>query len=422
MPAQTAPSGNTKLGIALRGFIALAVAMGVGRFAFTPQFPVMQADLGLSLGSGGWLAGANYLGYLVGAILAGRLGVSAAGLMRSGLWMVVASTAAMAAPGPFSWWLVARFVAGVASAWVMVGAVAVVFARLAQFKGAKLDGLAFAGVGAGIAVAGLVCHVGLLMDARATSLWLALAAIAFAGVLFVLADAAPQPENQPRTVPVPQPAVVPTTLQPAAQQGALQGAAASANLGAPNARVLVICYGLFGFGYILPATYLPAQARELLQEPALFGWVWPIFGLAAAVSTLLIAWAARWSRLWIWAAAQLVMAAGVLLPIAIAGLGGLALAALCVGGTFMVITLLALQEIRVRAGAKARQWLAAMTAAFALGQLVGPLLSNALLAVGWGFNAGLWLAAFALLASSGLLAVLALQAMHTTPDNSHGAV
>ena len=42
--------------------------MGVGRFAFTPLLPLMQAHDGLSLGQGAWLAGANYLGYAVGAL------------------------------------------------------------------------------------------------------------------------------------------------------------------------------------------------------------------------------------------------------------------------------------------------------------------------------------------------------------------
>ena len=74
--------------IALAGLAALAVAMGIGRFAFTPLLPMMQSDGGLSLAAGGWLAAANYLGYLFGALSAGffprsgraiRVGLLAAG-------------------------------------------------------------------------------------------------------------------------------------------------------------------------------------------------------------------------------------------------------------------------------------------------------------------------------------------------------
>jgi predicted MFS family arabinose efflux permease len=160
---------------------------------------------------------------------------------------------------------------------------------------------------------------------------------------------------------------------------------------------------LFGFGYILPATYLPSQARLLLGDPALFGWVWPLFGAAAALSALSIAWLTRWPRKNTWARAQVIMAAGVSLPIVMPGLTGLAIAALCVGGTFMLITLLGLQEAREQAGAQVQKRLAAMTAAFAAGQLAGPVAANILLKSGGTLDAALWLGAAALLASSAWL-------------------
>jgi len=45
---------------------------------------------------------------------------------------------------------------------------------------------------------------------------------------------------------------------------------------------LVCCYGGFGFGYIIPATFLPVMAREIIRDPTIFGWCWPVFGAAAA--------------------------------------------------------------------------------------------------------------------------------------------
>jgi hypothetical protein len=55
--------------IALAGMASLGVAMGIGRFAFTPILPMMLADGVLDLPAASWLASANYLGYLVGALL-----------------------------------------------------------------------------------------------------------------------------------------------------------------------------------------------------------------------------------------------------------------------------------------------------------------------------------------------------------------
>src|SRR5260370_39914774 len=55
---------------ALAGLVTLGVAMGIGRFAFTPILPMMQQDAAVSVAVGGWLASADYVGYLLGAISA----------------------------------------------------------------------------------------------------------------------------------------------------------------------------------------------------------------------------------------------------------------------------------------------------------------------------------------------------------------
>jgi hypothetical protein len=141
----------------------------------------------------------------------------------------------------------------------------------------------------------------------------------------------------------------------------------------PSTWRLVLAYGAFGFGYIVPATFLPAAARQVVPDPAVFAWTWPVFGLAAAVST------AATSRWWrhasprtLWARAQVVMAAGVLAPALRTSVGTLLWCAVCVGGTFMVVTMTGIQEARRVAGEAAPRLIAAMTAAFAVGQLVGP--------------------------------------------------
>src|SRR5207237_957429 len=52
----------------------------------------------------------------------------------------------------------------------------------------------------------------------------------------------------------------------------------------PDTVRLVACYGAFGFGYIIPATYLPAMAKALVHDPLAFGWAWPVFGATAAAA------------------------------------------------------------------------------------------------------------------------------------------
>jgi len=82
------------------------------------------------------------------------------------------------------------------------------------------------------------------------------------------------------------------------------------------------------------------MAREWVDDPAVFGLAWPVFGAMAAISTVLGAATLRHSsphRIWI--SALLLMTVGVLAPVLMRNLGSLLLAAVCVGGTFMVITM-----------------------------------------------------------------------------------
>jgi hypothetical protein len=59
--------------IAIAAMLSLALAMGIGRFAFTPLFPLMLRDGMLRSDAGAWLAASNYLGYLIGALCASQV-------------------------------------------------------------------------------------------------------------------------------------------------------------------------------------------------------------------------------------------------------------------------------------------------------------------------------------------------------------
>ena len=376
--------------IALAGLAALAVAMGIGRFAFTPILPMMLQDAelsvagdGLSVAGGGWLASANYLGYLVGALWAGAVRARAALAIRAGLAAIALSTLAMTLDAGFAAWAVLRFVAGVASAWVLVHTSSWCLERILPLGRPILAGVLFAGVGTGVAVAGLVC-VG-LMAAHAGSwaawLLLGIASLAVSGVIWTVFSSTNEEKNR---------------------------SIAAHRWSWAQAR-LVIAYGAYGFGYIIPATFLPVMARDVVSDPAVFGWAWPVFGVAAAFSTLGVALlSGRYGNRAAWIASHLVMALGVAAPVFWRGAPGILLAALCVGGTFVVITMVGLQEARMIVGkegnANPAPLMAAMTAAFAAGQIVGPLFVSLVVGSGGGFSAALLSASAALVAGALLLA------------------
>lgn len=352
----TVPSPAT---ISAAGIICLAVAVGVGRFAFTPLFPLMVRDGLLTSNAGTLLATSNYLGYLVGAILADRLGMSPETLLRIGLIGIVIVTASVGWTSSVTAWAMLRFLAGVFSAWSLVGTTAWAFAWLALLGHPKWAGAVFAGVGVGIAGTGMFCLLTARPGTLATQMWIELAILTCVPTSIALVVS----RNTP--------SINSSNNKTLSTHRLHQGAQL-------RSRALIICYSVFGFGYILPATYLPALARELVNDPRVFGWAWPIFGIAAAVSTVVASWMLRrFNRVHVWAATQALMAVGVLLPTIWRSTTGIIIAALLVGGTFMVITMVGMQEARIRAEDDATAILARMTAGFAFGQLMGPVASAA---------------------------------------------
>lgn len=366
--------------VAFAGLAALAISQGIGRFAMTPILPMMQAE-GLTLAQGGWLAAANYLGYLVGALSTIWLAIRPAAAIRAALLAIAVSTLAMGFVDGFVFWFALRALAGIASAWVLVYVSAWALERLADLGRSGLGGVVYAGVGAGVAIAGLACLVVMQLRSTADTAWISLgvAAVVATGAIWAAFGSA-----APRTQ------------------------ASESRSGAASARLLVVCYGLYGFGYIVPATFLPAMARQIVSDPLSFGSAWPLFGTAAALSTLTASMlGASLSPRRVWASSMVVMAVGVAAPLFLTGLAGILLSALLVGGTFVTITLAGMQEARRIYGDAARPVMAAMTSAFAVGQLVGPILVALAEKVPHGFTIVL------LTATAGLIAgALALTSRH----------
>ena len=162
------------------GLLALASAMGIGRFSLTPILPLMQQDAGLTLTVGGWLATGNYIGYLLGALVCIALTPRPALAIRWGLVGVGFTTLAMGLVTSPPLWLALRFVAGVASAFVLVGTSAWAMPILRHHGKEEWSGHVFAGVGIGIAFAGLF-GLAAAIDAWGSRLtWIVLGVVAVA--------------------------------------------------------------------------------------------------------------------------------------------------------------------------------------------------------------------------------------------------
>ena len=347
------PIGETwTISTAIGGLLAIAAAIGIGRFVYTPILPPMIEALGLSKAQAGLIASANFLGYLIGALLAAM--PTLPGSRR--LWLLCAltvsslTTAAMGLSGTIPTFLVLRFVGGAASAFVLIIASTVVLERLASVGRSGLSALYFAGVGSGIAVSAVLVAAMLLLGHDWRSLWLASGAVSL-GALLAVAILLPNSAATTDALP--------------ARGG---GVALDAGL-----HRLIVAYGLFGFGYIITATFLVTIVRVTPVIRALEPVIWIVFGLAAAPSVALWAWIARSLNIpRAFALACVIEATGVLASVAWQTASGIFVAAILVGGTFMGITGLGLIQARALATGDPRRALALMTGAFGLGQIVGP--------------------------------------------------
>jgi MFS family permease len=347
------------LALTLGGMLALSSAMGIGRFVYTPILPAMVEAIGLTKSAAGLIASANFAGYLLGAVLLAlpRLPGGRRGWFLGALTMGAMTTAGMGLADQLPSFLLLRFLGGVASAFVLVLGSALVLDRLAASGRIALAPLHFAGVGIGIAVSAVVVDALQAADTGWRSLWLATGAIA-AMVIPVCAWLVPGD---------PTPIANATAAVPPARP--VRGLAR-----------LSLCHGLFGFGYVITATFLVAAVRAAPDAHALETTVWIVVGLSAIPSTAIWGWAGRhWGALHAYSLACLTEAIGVAAGGLWPNAAGALLASILLGGTFMGITALGFVAARELAPEQQRRSAALMTAGFGVGQIIGPIVAGWLL-------------------------------------------
>lgn len=367
------------LSTAFGGMIALAAGMGLGRFLYTPVLPMMSEATGLSPAGAGAVAGANFAGYLVGALLASLPGMSrhARFWLFLGLGLSATTGAAMGVTQSVWLWSGLRFTSGMASAFILIFASALVTSALHAAGRPGLGVVHFAGVGAGIAVSAVIASPSITADGAWQAIWWIGAGLTALALLLV---------------------AVCLPAQTAPPGGGTPGAGRH-----PGLWRLIAAYGCLGFGYVVTATFIVQILREGGAGRVEEAWIWAIVGLCAIPSVAFWgAVAARIGAVPAYQAAILIEAVGVTLSIFGTGAAMLA-AAVLLGGTFMGLTALGFQEATRRVGGDGRAIMALMTASFGIGQMTGPLLAGWLRDATGSFTAPSLIAAMVLVAGAALL-------------------
>ena len=388
------------LPVLLAGALLLLTVHALGRFIYTPLLPWLVEDGLLSLKQGADIASWNYLGYLIGALLAIRWhGI--AQIRRSlpwGLALHLVSTLLQTQAGDADSLAALRLVNGIGNGLVFVQAPALILEWLARHNSASASGLVYLGVGAGLLVSSAL--VSLSAD------WLHGPARWWPAALLSL-PLAWWGWRQLARLDTPH----------AATQATARGS--SGRLLDRRSIPLFLSYTGAGMGYILPMTFLPMLAR-LQLEPGSFlvGGSW----LVVALATLGGPW--LWNRLGAilgdkraLQANYLVQLSGVLATLLLPGAIGILLCALLVGSTFLGTVLLTQRLGRSLQPHQGPRISAALIALYSVTQLAGPWLTSQWLGTGGSLHSAFWLGAGALL--WGGLWTLAVPAEQATIRSAH---
>jgi predicted MFS family arabinose efflux permease len=369
------------------GIFSLILALGVSRFAYTPLLPLMQQQAGLGLAEGGWLAAINYAGYLSGALIAASISdlVLKDRLFRVGMVVAVLTTLMMGLTTNVTLWAVSRYFAGLSSAAAMLLGTGLILNWLIRHNHRSELGIHFAGIGLGIAgCAAAVVLMGPSLDWRTQ--WFVFTAIAC--VLLVPALGwLPAPDTSPVT---------------------RSGAPMHDNPPSPLfLRLFMASYFCAGVGYVVSATFIVAIVDRL---PGLEGRGTLSFlaiGLAAAPAC--IVWdfvARRTGELNALILAAVLQIVGILLPVAVGGLGGAILGALLFGGTFIGMVSLVLTMAGRYYPTRPAKMMGKMTLSYGAAQIIGPAVTGWLAASFGSYAGGLYLAAGMMVLGALLLFIL----------------
>ncbi|MGG3449586.1 YbfB/YjiJ family MFS transporter [Domibacillus aminovorans] len=352
------------------GIFSLMIAMGIGRFAYTPILPLMQNALSFSDVVAGYLASSNYAGYFLGAILAGVLPLKKhkTFYLRISLMVSVLTTLGMGLSHSYLLMLVIRFISGISSAFIFVLASSIVLDKLAANGKTHWSGLFYAGVGFGIFLSSLIIpslnHLFYWEGA-----WLGLAIVSAILAIFVWMWLKDSQNNVTKKDTQEVLAYLPPVKW---------------------LPWLITAYGLEGLGYIVTGTFIVSIAEKtstFSTDPAL---VWMVAGVAAIPSCII--WsslAKKWGYVKSLMFAMALQSLGIAMPVFWMSQTSLFISAGLFGATFMGITTLATTLARQMSPSNSSRIIGYLTAIYAIGQMIGPTIAGVLSSFTHDYNAAL---------------------------------
>ena len=340
----------------LTGIAALTIAVGIGRFSYTPILPYMISELNLTTTEAGLIASSNYLGYLLGSLIPifPQFPKNIRSIFIYSIFISIISLFAMGLTNTFEVFILIRFIHGIFSAFVLILGTSLIVSHV-QKKGKIFLGTAhFSGVGLGMALSAIVVSYLGFLNFTWDELWFSIGILAIM-LSFQIIKFTP-----------------------------IQKAEVKYNLKSKNKTnlgfsLITISYGLYGFGYVAFGTFISTMSRLTPGLEKTEPFVWLVVGVTGIPSVFFWNWFGSkiGNDIGLFLA-NLILGLGVLFSVLINNEFGIFISCILFGLSFVPITSMCLLEGKKRFSGSFIVSTAILTFSFSIGQMIGPYLSGIL--------------------------------------------
>ena len=340
----------------LTGIAALTIAVGIGRFSYTPILPYMISELNLTTTEAGLIASSNYLGYLLGSLIPifPQFPKNIRSIFIYSIFISIISLFAMGLTNTFEVFLLIRFIHGIFSAFVLILGTSLIVSHV-QKKGKIFLGTAhFSGVGLGMALSAIVVSYLGFLNFTWDELWFSIGILAIMLSFQIIKF---------------------TPIQKAEVKYNLK----SKNKTSLGFSLITISYGLYGFGYVAFGTFISTMSRLTPGLEKTEPYVWFVVGVTGIPSVFFWNWFGSkiGNDIGLFLA-NLILGLGVLFSVLINNEFGIFISCILFGLSFVPITSMCLLEGQKRFSGSFIVSTAILTFSFSIGQMIGPYLSGLL--------------------------------------------
>ena len=340
----------------LTGIAALTIAVGIGRFSYTPILPYMISELNLTTTEAGLIASSNYLGYLLGSLIPifPQFPKNIRSIFIYSIFISITSLFAMGLTNTFEVFILIRFIHGIFSAFVLILGTSLIVSHV-QKKGKIFLGTAhFSGVGLGMALSAIVVSYLGFLNFTWDELWFSIGILATMLSFQIIKF---------------------TPIQKAEVKYNLK----SKNKTSLGFSLITISYGLYGFGYVAFGTFISTMSRLTPGLEKTEPYVWFVVGVTGIPSVFFWNWFGSkiGNDIGLFLA-NLILGLGVLFSVLINNEFGIFISCILFGLSFVPITSMCLLEGQKRFSGSFIVSTAILTFSFSIGQMIGPYLSGLL--------------------------------------------